>query len=287
MAGSGTKVEIKIEKGESTKDISTKLADKSLINSSETFYLYMKIKEKTIKTGDYLIPNNLSIVQIASILESGEHQVKKITIPEGWRREQIAAYLEEYIGLSSAEFMAMTKDKEGRLFPDTYDLMDEPTIDEVVTKMTEDFKKRTTNLEVMEDALILASIVEREAANDSERADIAGVFANRLDKGIKLEADPTVQYQKDTNNYQQLGIKVFKFWQKLVPGDLKTVKGEYNTYLYNNLPPAPICNPGLKSIEAAVSPTSHNYMFFLHGKDGKIYFSVTEAEHNKKKALYL
>jgi UPF0755 protein len=134
---------------------------------------------------------------------------------------------------------------------------------------------------------VLASIVEREAADDSERADIAGVFANRLKVGMKLEADPTVQYQKDSNNYPRIGLISYIFWQKLEIGDLRGIQGPFNTYLKSGLPPTPICNPSLKSIEAAVNPSRHDYYYFLHGSDGTIHFSKNEAEHNRKKAEYL
>lgn len=287
MPGSGKKVEVKIEKGESTKVVGARLEEKNLIGSELFFYLYIKFKEKTIKTGDYLIPNNLSIVKIAGILENGEHQVKKITIPEGWRREQIAAYLADQAKINPDEFMSKTKDLEGKLFPDTYDLTDEPTVDEVVTKMTDDYNSRTAGLGVTDSILSIASIVEREAASDAERADIAGVFANRLNKGMKLEADPTVQYQKDSDNFPKVGVLDFKFWQKLTNGDIKNIKGSFSTYQNVGLPPAPISNPGLKSIEAALSPSKHNYLYFLHGADGKIYFAASEAEHNANKVKYL
>ncbi len=287
MPGSGKKVEVTIEKGESTKMIGAKLGEKNLIGSDLFFYLYMKFKEKTIKPGDYLLPNNLSIVKIAGILENGEHQVKKIIIPEGWRREQIAAYLADQAKINPDEFMSKTKDLEGKLFPDTYDLTDEPTADEVIKKMTDDYASRISGLSVSNDMLIIASIVEREAANDAERADIAGVFTNRLAKGMKLEADPTVQYQKDNDNYPKVGILNFKFWQKLTNGDIKNIKGPFSTYQNAGLPPAPICNPGLASIKAALTPSKHNYLYFLHGTDGKIYFAATEADHNANKAKYL
>lgn len=285
--GSGTISQVKISEGESTAEIGKKLESENLIRSANCFYLYEKIKNKPVIAGDYLLPNNLSIKSISDILSKGEKQVIRITIPEGWRAEQIATRLEEKAGIPADEFYAEAKSREGKLFPDTYDLMDKPTISEVLKKMDDDFVTRISGLSVSGDDLILASIVEREAADDSERADIAGVFANRLKIGMKLEADPTVQYQKDTNLSSNAGISNYDFWQKLDVGDLHSVIGPFNTYLNKGLPPAPICNPGIKSIEAAVNPAKHNYYYFFHGSDGKIYFSQTEAEHNQKKKLYL
>lgn len=285
--GSGRVIQVEIEKGESIKEISEKLESKGLVSSSIIFYLYEKIKDKKVVAGVYVIPDNLNMVDVASVLEKGERQVRRITIPEGWRREQIAQYLEAHVGLLALDFLSATDGKEGKLFPDTYDLMDQPTIDEVVKKMDDDYDYRTADLNPSEDQIILASIVEREAADDSERADIAGVFANRLKVGMRLEADPTVQYQKDSNNYPRIGLISYDFWNKLEIGDLRGIQGPYNTYLNSGLPPAPICNPGLASIEAAVHPSDHDYYYFFHGSDGKIYFSETEAEHNAKKAKYL
>ena len=282
-----SKKEIKISEGESSINIAGRLSSRGLVNSKWVFYVYLKLKEKVIQPGDYLMPTNLTIIQVADALGNKKYQVIKITIPEGWRREQIAQYLFEHAKISASDFLAATKELEGKIFPDTYDLTDEPTVDEVVEKMTENFDNRIAGMDLTSDKLILASIVEREAGSDAERADIAGVFINRLARGMKLEADPTVQYQKDTNNYPAVGISNFKFWQKLETGDSKKIQGVYNTYLNNGLPPAPICNPGLASIKAALNPSHHDYLYFFHDANGKIYFSTTQAEQTAKEKLYL
>lgn len=287
MTGSNKKVEIKITEGESSTSVANRLQLKGLVNSKWSFYIYLKFKEKSVKPGDYLLPTNLTIIQISDILHNRQNQIIKITIPEGWRREQIAQRLLEEAKIPINDFLTATTDLEGKLFPDTFSLTDKPTVDEAVKKMTDDFDSRTAGMSISSDTLILASIVEREAGEDSERADIAGVFANRLAKGMKLEADPTVQYQKESDNYPKVGVLGFKFWQKLAIGDIKNIKGPFSTYQNPGLPPAPICNPGIKSIEAALSPSKHNYIYFLHGTDGKIYFAATEAEHNANKAKYL
>lgn len=178
------------------------------------------------------------------------------------------------------EFMLKTKDLEGKLFPDTYNLTDEPTADEVIRKMTDDYDARTLGLSVSSDALIIASIVEREAANDADRANVAGVFINRQKIGMRYESDVTVQYQKDTNDYPSAGLQGVKFWRAILPGDNKKTAGPYNTYLNSGLPPTPICNPGLKSIEATLTPANHGYYFFIYGTDGKLYLAKTQAEQN-------
>lgn len=286
MSGSG-KAEIKIEEGDKTVKIAEKLADKEIIPSKYVFYYYIKFGGKSIKAGDYLLPKNLNIIQIANILSNGDKQVQKMVIPEGWRREQIAQYVSEHFGLSADEFLAKTTKLEGKLFPDTYEITDEPTVDEIVTKMSDDYATRTAGLNVTEGDLILASMIEREAGNDSQRAGIAGVFINRINAGIKLESNPTVQYQKDSNNYSKVGVLNYKFWQELSAGDVKNTTGPNNTYLIPSFPETPICNPGLASIKAALSPEDNDYYYFISDDAGEIHYAKTAAEHQANINKYL
>ncbi|MCX6810569.1 MAG: endolytic transglycosylase MltG [Candidatus Berkelbacteria bacterium] len=285
-ASSSNTKEIKITDGQSSAQISDNLSSKYLINSSWSFRLYLKFKKLTIKTGDYLIPANLNEVQIAEILSKGDHQVIKITIPEGWRAEQIAAYLFDKAKIDPTEFLAKVKDLDGKLFPDTYELTDKPTADEVIAKMTDDYNARTAGLDPSDNVLSIASIVEREAANDADRAVIAGVFINRQKIDMKFESDVTVQFQKDSNNYSSVGVLNYKFWRALASGDTKTISGSYNTYLYAGIP-GPICNPGLASIKATLNPATHNYYYFIYGKDGKLYLAKTQAEQQANVNKYL
>jgi UPF0755 protein len=129
------------------------------------------------------------------------------------------------------------------------------------------YQERTAGMNVSDSTLKLASIVEREAANDSDRALIAGIYTNRLNRGMKLEADPTVQYGKDNNEFGGLTWEKkqeFKFWGTISLADYTAVKSDYNTNSFVGLPPTPICNPGLKSIVAALAPQESNYIYFLH-----------------------
>lgn len=283
---SGDKTEIKIIEGQSSAEIADNLSSKGLINSSWSLQLYLKFKKLTVKTGDYLLPENLSEIQVAEILAKGDHQVIKITIPEGWRREQIAQYLSEQAKIDPEEFLAKTTGLKGKLFPDTYELTDQPTADEVITKMSQDYETRTAELAITDNILAIASLIEREAANDADRAAIAGVFLNRQKIGMKFESDAATQYQKDTNNYPTSGVLNFQFWQALSPGDNKKIPGPYNTYLYTGLP-APICSPGLASIEAALNSPLGDYYYFLYDTDGKLHLAKTQAEHQANVAKYL
>ena len=179
--------------------------------------------------------------------------------------------------------MIASEGKEGYLFPDTYRISAKASANEIIEKLTNNFKQKTAG-DVSQDVLTLASIVEREAKQDNERAKIAGVYQNRINIGMKLEADPTVQYGKDTNNAK--GLVDFKYWQPISLADYTGVDSKFNTYLNAGLPPAPICNPGLKSIKASLNPEKHNYYYFFHLADGTAIYSKNLAEHNANKLKY-
>jgi len=204
----------------------------------------------------------------------------QITVVEGKRREEIANLLQEKGITSSKQFMIASEGKEGYLFPDTYRFFPDSSAQDVVKKMVDNFSKRTIDLNTNKDSIILASIIEREAKKDEERPIIAGVYTNRLNIGMKLDADPTVQYAKDTINYSKSSEKdTFEFWKPITQEDYKLVESNFNTYLSSGLPPTAICNPGLKSIKAALSPTDHDYLYFLHNSSGELIPSKTIQQH--------
>lgn len=218
--------------------------------------------------------------------ERQQREDVQITIVEGKRREEIAAQLEEAGITSATSFLTATEGLEGRLFPDTYRFFPDTSSSDVVSVLLNTYQTRTAGLSISSEDLVLASIVEREAQSDSERAVIAGVYANRLARGMKLDADPTVQYGKDTLAYQDAGRPLsFSFWGPITQADYSAVASSYNTYQNAGLPPTAICNPGLKSIQAALNPEKHSYFFFFHA-NGQIYLSKTFSEHTQKLRLY-
>lgn len=249
----------------------------------KTLYVYAtKIFHKKIKPGFYEIPAGASMADIINILNSGKVKVVKITIPEGWRLEQIARKLDQEKILAYADFITEAKSHEGQLFPDTYYM--EPRMDAsaVVKMMSDDFVTRISGLNISDDILTLASIVEKEAANDTDRGVIAGIYTNRIKAGMKLQSDPTVSYGRDDLNIAGLSSTdqmAYVFWKAAKTVEFTSVKSAYNTYQISGLPPGPICNPGLKSIEAAQNPAVNDYYYFLYGSDGKIHPSKTVAEH--------
>lgn len=202
-----------------------------------------------------------------------------ITIPEGKRREEIAQLLEEKGICSAADFLTYSQNREGYLFPDTYRFFPDTPAQEVVETLTNTFSVKTRGLNLTSNDVILASIVEREAVTDEERPVIAGIYRNRLDINMKLDADPTVQYAKDSLAFAETENQApFTFWQPITQADYQGVISPYNTYRSIGLPPGPIANPGLKSLAAALNPTASDYLYFLH-KDSQLIPAKTFAEH--------
>lgn len=224
-------------------------------------------------------------------LRAGDQKEIRVTIPEGWRREQIAALLEKDAVTVADDFLAQTKNDEGRLFPDTYNFFPATPAAEVRRTLLNTFSQKAP--EVDDSTLIIASIVEREAKKDEERALIAGVYWNRIHLDMALQADPTVQYGKDTLAFDRAVkssptrlarvaiLRDFKFWSPISRADYNGVDSSYNTYRRNGLPPGPISNPGLKSIVAAQNPATHDYLYFLHREDGTAVYARTLDEHLK------
>ncbi len=260
---------IKIEAGLGRAEVAEQLAEAGVIRSSFAFYVYSRLLGGKILPGSYEISPSQSGSVIAEILKTGRIKTTRITTIEGWRLTDMEKYLVDEKKLTQfVGFAGMNQADEGRLFPDTYEIAIDATSEALAGLMKDNFTKRTEALKLTPEALILASIVEREAKTDEERPLIAAVYANRLKIKMKLQADPTIQYAKGN-------------WKAITTADYSQVISSYNTYLHDGLPPGPICNPGLKSIEAALSPSVHSYYFFFHAQ-GELYLSKTFEEHAAK-----
>lgn len=199
-----------------------------------------------------------------------------VTIPEGKRREEIAQLVAAQGICSAADFMAASTGKEGYLFPDTYRFYKNTPASQVVSQMTSDFTTRTSSLHLKPETVVLASIVERESLNNTDRPLIAGIYSHRLSIGMKLQSDPTVEYGRDSLA-QGTGL-LTTYWKPITAADYQSVNSAYNTYLIAALPPTAIANPGLPSLEAAANPTSTDQLFFLY-KNNKLFTSKTLQEH--------
>ena len=287
-------VSISISKGSTLIDISTELHSKKVIKNRSSFILAVKMLgyEKDIPAGKFNIDNVSTNYSLVNKLINSVNISKKVTILEGWSIDEIAEKLHSSLKIDKKSFLNASKNKalldkwgiksnsfEGYLFPNTYQFAEDVSPIKIIDKMVSEYKKNVTkkmydrmskiNLNENE-VLSLASIIEGEAIYDSERPRISGVYHNRLKKGMRLQADPTIQYIIDDSP------------RRLLNKDLK-IKSPYNTYLNHGLPPGPINNPGLESIKAALYPEEIDFLYFVAKGDGYHTFSKTEKEHNKAK----
>ncbi len=294
---------VEIPKGMSSREIAQTLEERGVIFSQWSFLAYLKLTGSSVRAGVYALSPALTTKEIIELLATGDIASQRVTIPEGWRLEQIADLLDKAEIVARAEFIAASAydpvrytlppgfalaagdSLEGLLYPDTYEFAYGTTAKEIVATMLDNFTKKIAGLAVTYEQIILASIVEREAKLDEDRAKIAGVYTNRQKANLRLEADPTVQYGRDnlavTNH--PVGATGFSWWSPITIADYQAVKSPYNTYLIAGLPPAPICNPGLASLAAAVQPADHANYFFFSRPDGRTVYSQTRAEHDQQK----
>jgi UPF0755 protein len=296
-SGGGAEVTVVIRPGSSASRIASQLADAGVIRAAWLFRLYSKFKgtEGKLKPGEYVFRENMSYAQVVAILEQGPQVViTRVTIPEGKTVREVAQILQRVAGISADEFITEAtsgkhtapflrpgaKNLEGLLFPKTYDLKEGTTAGEVVDIMLQQFEKETAplNMEARAKALgitpygavIIASMIEREAKVPQDRAKISRVIYNRLERGMRLQIDATVQYG--------IYLKTGAYKNPLLQTDY-TFRSPYNTYLIDRLPPGPIAGPGLSSLKAALNPAEGKWLYYVLINDkGEHAFANTYAE---------
>jgi UPF0755 protein len=254
-----------------------------------------------LAAGEYELSPSLSTPEVIAVLAGGRVRPGTVfTVPEGWRAEEIAWKLDSLLPGRGRDFLAIVHEDEelaarlglppdtsleGFLFPDTYELPRDQDLRALIDKMVDQFDRRfdagrrataaRAGLTPLE-AVALASIVEREAAVPEERPLIAAVYFNRLALGMRLQADPTVQYALATPGVPTPGPRL---WQhELSLADLE-VPSPYNTYRQPGLPPGPICSPGLASLDAVLRPADTAALYFVARGDGSHVFAQTMDEH--------
>ncbi len=282
-----------IKKGESLGEIAQNLEDEGLIHSSLVFqFITVRLRiTRKIQAGDFRLNPRMSMEEIAQELTHGTLD-RWVTLIEGWRREQIGRELTaelkgEQSQFNEAEFIDLTKNFEGKLFPDTYLIPRDADAPKVVDLLTGNFEKKTEDLNLDRRTLILASIVEREAKYPEDRPIVAGILLNRLNSGMLLQADATVQYAIATKYCSSDTDGCEEWWPKNLTGEDLKINSLYNTYVFAGLPPAPICSPGLDSIKAALNLQETDYWFYLSDKEGKMHYAKTFEEHNQNIERYL
>ncbi len=283
-----TPVDFSIDSGEGIRSITNRLFSDGLIRSPTGFFILVKVmgKEKNLQAGDFRLTKAMTGTQIIERLMHGTQDVW-ITVPEGWRVEEIATEVAKSLNIPESEFLSVAR--EGYMFPDTYRIPSDATAGAILETFDNNFKVKV--LQVIPDfsngksdlanAIILASLVEREGKNDTDRPIIAGILKNRLEIGMPLQVDATLQYAL---GYQS---KEKTWWKKELNDEDKKIDSAFNTYLHPGLPPSPISNPGLSAIRAAVYPKKTEYLYYLHDANGVAHYGKTLEEHTRNIQKYI
>ena len=285
-----------IKKGESISSIAQRLEEKKLIRSALAFKIKVRFSklENKIQAGSFSLKSSLALQEILSILTHGTTDLW-LTFPEGWRKEEFAQRLGANLSdFNTEEFLNLAENYEGELFPDTYLLPKEASPSVMLKFFLNNFQKKfTSDLESIltksgltkKEALILASLIERETKSDQDRPIVAGILLNRLRADWPLQIDATLQYA--LANLRCSSLKNDCDWWVVPTVADKKIVSPYNTYLNKGLPPAPICNPGLSSIKAVVYPQDSNYWFYISDLKGQMHYARTIEEHNANIQKYL
>jgi UPF0755 protein len=276
-----TETAVVIPRGSGLDNISAALTDAGVVDQPLVFVAAAKMTgaNRALKAGEYAFPAHVSIAEAFRILQSGKTVVRRFTVPEGLTSSQVVRLMRDEPSLAGE---ITDEPAEGSLLPETYHYSWGDGRAEMLKRMQAAMRtalqaawsKRSLSLplDTPEQAVILASIVEKETSVPRERAKVAGVFVNRLLSNMKLQSDPTVVYAL-TQGDGALG-------RPLTRADWK-FESPYNTYVIDGLPPAPIANPGKASLEAVMNPEQHEFVYFVADGSGGHAFAKTLAEHNR------
>lgn len=269
-----------VKPGDGVREIARNLEAEDLIRNPVAFFLIVKQLnlDSKIQAGDFRLSRNMNTQTIAENLTHGSLDIW-VTFPEGVRAEEIADILKERISTYDESWRASLATEEGYLFPDTYLIPVDATVDDVISIMTNNFNSKYDSLTgprknnyTKEELVIIASMVEREARHDEDRPLVASVIFNRLEAGMGLYIDATVQYA--IGNEQ-------KWWPTLTDSPRNIAPNSpYNTYRQAGLPPTPISNPGIAVLEAVISAPDTNYVYYITDKSGTNRYARTLSEHN-------
>ncbi len=289
-------VEVSIPLGATSRNIADQLGDAGLVSRPWMFDLYVRVlgRERSLKAGEYGLSASADYRELLDLLHRGVVKTSRLTIPEGLRLDEVAGRLAVFTGDPVADVKAFLWDSarteeygvpgptlEGYLFPETYRFAGGVGIAAIVGELTSRYKEFWGDEERAmaaergldeREIVTLASIVEEETGVARERPVIAGVYWNRLQIGMRLQADPTVQYALGAHR------------ARLLYRDIESVADDpYNTYAHAGLPPGPISSPGAAALRAALDPDEHPYLFFVARTDGSHEFTRTLSEHNSAK----
>ncbi len=275
-----------VGKGNGMNAIAVQLKDEGVITNPFVFKVSARLKNvhTKLKAGEYEVLPQASMAQVLNKMVIGEVFDRKLTFREGLTSWQVVQALNKADNLSGEPLTSIPA--EGSLLPETYHYMKSDTRTHIIEQMQAAMKKtqddlwpsRVSDLPVvnMSEVMVLASIVEKETGVAEERRKVAGVFINRLKRGMLMQSDPTAIYALTKGEIKEDGMG--PLGRRLLRKDLE-VDSPYNTYKYPGLPPGPICNPGRDSIAAVLNPEVHNYIYFVADGTGGHVFAETLAEH--------
>lgn len=286
--------DLEIKSGESLNQVLDTLRARGLAPAPLTVRVALLLRGEApvVKRGSYVLPETTSTVEILRMLDAGRVRQFRLTVPEGLDKWQLAELLGESRWGDAATFLALIEDPEpiaeldpeaadleGYLFPETYYFSRTTEPKEIIAAMVNQFKQRTQEKRAqlarrglgLREWVALASLVEKEAAVEEERGTIAGVFQNRLDRGMLLQCDPTIIYSLKREN---------RYRGKIYKSDIR-YESPYNTYVVKGLPPGPIASPGYDSLSAAMTPEETQYLYFMARDDGTHQFSKNLRDHNR------
>lgn len=279
---------LSIKSGETLTQISRELEDGGYIRSKIVFQFFTILEkgDHAVVAGDYYFKEPTSVLVIAHRFVRGSFGFPrlKVTLPEGMTAYEMSKALgaSSFLHFDQNAFLQEAKSKEGYLFPDTYFFSSAATAHDIFLALTKNFDSKiqpllsdiTSSGKTLDEIVKVASIVEKEAAHDSDRALIAGILWHRLSINMPLQVDASLAYVTGKTS------------EELTVSDLHS-DSPYNLYTHNGLPPGPISNPGFASLEATVHPEKTEYLFFLYDKNDIIHVAKTFTEHKANKATYL
>jgi UPF0755 protein len=289
-----TLVDIVIPKGQSLSKTAAVLHEKGLLRSPVSLKILAYTKDAKIQAGRFKVAPNMTPAEIIETLNTGKLDYW-VTFLEGWRREEFAQSLakasaDNNIDFDKQQFLDLTQEKEGYLFPDSYLFPMDASTTMIVSSLENTLdKKISTEMEQQISAsgrtkhqiLTMASLIEREARTDTARKMVSGILWKRLDNGWPLQVDATLQFAKASK-----ANNVTDWWAEPLAVD-KQINSPYNTYQNTGLPPGPICAPSASSINAAVYPQASEYWYYISDLEGNMHYAKDLSEHNANVNRYL
>lgn len=276
-----------VEPGQGVRAIAKNLKDEGLIKDQIAFFLLTKQQglDNKIQAGSFRLNPSMSAGEIANQLTKGTLDIW-VTVPEGQRAGEIADTLEKLMPNYDEAWEAELEKNEGYLFPDTYLFPKDADVNTIITIMRNNFNSKFDSLDTsktnlsQEQIVTVASLIEREARHDEDRPLVSSVINNRLDIGMKLDLDATLQYILGYQPSEK------RWWKSGLTNADKQINSPYNTYRVAGLPPAPISNPGLSSLQAAINPADTPYFYYITDKNGVNRYAEDLDGHNENIEKY-